>query len=118
MFLTWCFCFCSLLWAQEEVVAPDSTVMTAQDSLAVLLAEPPLDSLIFAYADSLFLPQSGRARIVRDDYGVPHITAETEAAVANPALRGERGFGTPTVTVDGALADFGDGNWLQDAIGA
>jgi acyl-homoserine lactone acylase PvdQ len=82
MFLTWCFCFCSLLWAQEEVVAPDSTVMTAQDSLAVLLAEPPLDSLIFAYADSLFLPQSGRARIVRDDYGVPHIYGATDADVA------------------------------------
>ena len=82
MFLTWCICFCSLLWAQEEVVAPDSTVMTAQDSLNVLLAEPPLDSLIVTYADSLFLPQSGRARILRDGYGIPHIYGATDADVA------------------------------------
>ncbi len=46
------------------------------------------------------------------------VTAETEAAVANPALRTGDSFGTPTVTVDGTLTDFGDGNWLQDAIGA
>lgn len=45
------------------------------------------------------------------------VTAETGAAAANPALTGERGFGTPTVTVGGALADLGNGNWLQDAIG-
>lgn len=44
------------------------------------------------------------------------VTAETQAAAANPALAGERGFGTPTVTVDGVLTDFGDGNWLQNAI--
>lgn len=46
------------------------------------------------------------------------VAAETEAATTNPALRGEQGFGTPTVTVDGVLADLSDGNWLRDAIGA
>ncbi len=45
------------------------------------------------------------------------VTAETETAIANPALRRGESFGTPTVTVDGALADFGNGSWLQDAIG-
>ncbi|MDN5749997.1 MAG: thioredoxin domain-containing protein [Pseudonocardia sp.] len=44
------------------------------------------------------------------------VTAETEAAVANPALRRNGSFGTPTVTVDGALVEVNDPGWLQNAI--
>lgn len=44
------------------------------------------------------------------------VAAETEAATSNPALQSSDGFGTPTVTLDGALVDFNDTEWLQNAI--
>lgn len=44
------------------------------------------------------------------------VAAETEAAVTNPALQTNGGFGTPTVTLNGALVDVNDTGWLQDAI--
>lgn len=45
------------------------------------------------------------------------VTAATEAAIAEPALRNENGsFGTPTVLLDGARVDVSDTGWLQKAL--
>lgn len=46
------------------------------------------------------------------------VVAETEAASANPALRTNGQFGTPTVTLNGALVDVNDTNWLQTVLRA
>ena len=47
--------------AQEPV--PDSTLVQAEaDSLATLLEEVPLDSVLAQLGDSLFVPSPGRAR--------------------------------------------------------
>ena len=77
MLLTWILCLWASLAAQEEVIQ-ETTAQTAQDSLEALLTEPILDSLIVGYADSLFLPSVGDARIFRDLYGIPHIYGETD----------------------------------------
>ena len=53
-----------------------------RDSLAVLLAEVPVDTLVAKLGDSLFLPPEGKARILRDAYGVPHIYGRTDVDVA------------------------------------
>ncbi len=53
-----------------------------RDSLAVLLAEVPVDTLAAKLGDSLFSPPEGRARILRDAYGVPHIYGRTDVDVA------------------------------------
>ena len=72
-------------WASAgaQETSPDSvSAQSEADSLAVLLAEVPLDSILAQLGDSLFTPSAGRARIVRDAYGVPHIYGETDADVA------------------------------------
>ncbi|WP_214402517.1 DsbA family protein [Pseudonocardia lacus] len=46
------------------------------------------------------------------------VTAETDKAVADPALQTDGNFGTPTVTVNGQKIDLNDTSWLQTAIGA
>ncbi len=83
--LTWLLCLlCTAIWAQEDV-SPDSTepgVMTAQDSLEALLAEPILDSVLAFYGDSLLVPLPGSARIVRDQFGIPHVYGVTDADAA------------------------------------
>ena len=53
-----------------------------RDSLAVLLAEVPVDTLVAKLGDSLFLPPEGKAHILRDAYGVPHIYGRTDVDVA------------------------------------
>ncbi|MCY3871993.1 MAG: penicillin acylase family protein [Gemmatimonadetes bacterium] len=53
-----------------------------RDSLAVLLAEVPVDTLVAKLGDSLFSPPEGKARILRDAYGVPHIYGRTDEDVA------------------------------------
>ena len=53
-----------------------------RDSLAVLLAEVPVDMLAAKMGDSLFSPPEGKARILRDAYGVPHIYGRTDEDVA------------------------------------
>lgn len=45
------------------------------------------------------------------------VTALTQRAIEH-APSGERGFGTPTVTVDGQLVDLGNRDWLADALAA
>lgn len=60
--------------AQENVVD--------RDSLAVLLAEVPVDTLTAKLGDTLFSPPEGKARILRDAYGVPHIYGRTDVDVA------------------------------------
>jgi len=57
-------------------------MVSAQDSLAAVLAEPVVDSVIVSHGDSLFLPGDGRARIIRDRYGIPHIYGETDVDVS------------------------------------
>ncbi len=66
-------------WAGAEEPAPLSTF---QDSAEILLPEIPLDSLLVRYGDSLFEPPEGRARILRDRYGVPHIYGQRDVDVA------------------------------------
>ncbi|MDE2698273.1 MAG: penicillin acylase family protein [Gemmatimonadota bacterium] len=53
-----------------------------RDSLAVLLAEVPVDTLVAKLGDSLFSPPEGKARILRDAYGIPHIYGRTDEDVA------------------------------------
>ena len=53
-----------------------------RDSLAVLLAEVPVDTLVAKLGDALFSPPEGKARILRDAYGVPHIYGRTDVDVA------------------------------------
>ena len=53
-----------------------------RDSLAVLLAEVPVDTLVAKLGNSLFSPPEGTARILRDAYGVPHIYGRTDVDVA------------------------------------
>ncbi|MCZ6633616.1 MAG: penicillin acylase family protein [bacterium] len=67
--------------AQEDFffLEPDTT---AVDSLALLLAETPLEVVLEELGDSLLIPSSGRVRILRDRYGVPHIFGETDLDVA------------------------------------
>jgi protein-disulfide isomerase len=62
--------------------------------------------------------QGDFAGCVRGATNVAAVTAETDAASANPALQTEGVFGTPTVAVNGAKIDLNDTNWLQDAIAA
>ena len=71
-------------FAQEAEVdsARVDTAYVLPDSLAVLLVEIPLDSTLAHMGDSLFVPGPGRAHILRDEYGVPHIYGETDADVA------------------------------------
>jgi len=74
-------CSASALSAQETEL--DSLALVARaDSLAALLVEQPLDALLVELGDSLFVPSSNRAHIIRDGYGVPHIYGETDADVA------------------------------------
>ena len=44
------------------------------------------------------------------------IKAESQRATSNKALRSPQGFGTPTITVNGKLADINDSNWLKNAV--
>jgi protein-disulfide isomerase len=46
----------------------------------------------------------------------PAVTAETNAAAADPALQTDGQFGTPTVAIKGAKVDLNNTNWLKDAI--
>ena len=48
----------------------------------MLLAEVPLDAVLAKYGDSLFSPPEGRARILRDRYGVPHVYGLRDVDVA------------------------------------
>lgn len=60
----------------------------------------------------------GFARCVRqgDERRITTATAKASRRIAD--LRGDGRFGTPTVLVDGELADIGDPAWLEDALGA
>ncbi|MBB29322.1 MAG: hypothetical protein CME25_10535 [Gemmatimonadetes bacterium] len=69
----------SVVQAAEVVL--DSLALRA-DSLAAILAEQPPEEQLEELGDSLFVPSSGRAHIIRDRYGVPHIYGETDADVA------------------------------------
>jgi protein-disulfide isomerase len=53
---------------------------------------------------------------VRSGKNIDAVVAETNRAIANAALRGPQGFGTPTVLVGGQKVDLSNSNWLQDAI--
>ena len=46
----------------------------------------------------------------------PAITAATQAAVTNPALQSDGGFGTPTVAVGGRKIDVSDSDWLSKVL--
>ena len=68
--------------AQEEVLAEVEAANAQMDSLALLLAEVPVEVVVAQLADSLFVPPIGKARILRDAYGVPHVYAGTDLDVA------------------------------------
>ena len=60
--------------AAQDVLENEAPVANAQiDSLAMLLAEVPVDSVMAQLGDSLFVAPLGKARIIRDGFGVPHI---------------------------------------------
>ncbi len=63
-------------------VAEPAPLSTFQDSVNILLAEVPLDSLLVQYGDLLFIPPEGTARILRDRFGVPHIYGSRDVDVA------------------------------------
>ena len=68
----------SVSWAQS-----DQTVdVGVNDGLDSLLVVSHVDSVIATLGDSLFLPPTERARIIRDRYGVPHIYGHTDVDVA------------------------------------
>jgi protein-disulfide isomerase len=46
------------------------------------------------------------------------VTAETQAAVSNPALQSNGVFGTPTVAIGGTKINISDPDWLKNAISA
>lgn len=52
------------------------------DSLTLLLAEIPVDTVVAQLGDSLFLAPLGKARVIRDGFGVPHIYAGTDIDAA------------------------------------
>ncbi|MGH3979996.1 MAG: DsbA family protein [Pseudonocardiaceae bacterium] len=58
------------------------------------------------------------ARCVRqgNEQRIDSATRSASQRIAD--LRGDGQFGTPTVLVDGELADIGDPQWLEDALGA
>jgi acyl-homoserine-lactone acylase len=60
---------------------PD-TARVSLGEMPIELESPPVDSVVAALADSLFVPPEGRSRIIRDRYGVPHIYGSTDADVA------------------------------------
>jgi acyl-homoserine-lactone acylase len=63
----------------QDVLESETPGANAQmDSLAVLLAEVPVDSAVAQLGDSLFVAPLGKARIIRDGFGVPHIYAGTD----------------------------------------
>ena len=45
------------------------------------------------------------------------VTAETQKAIADPALQTNGAFGTPTVVANGAMVNLNDSNWLKTIIG-
>ncbi len=53
-----------------------------RDSLAVLLAEVPVGTRAAKLGNALFSPPEGKARILRDAYGIPHIYGRTDEDVA------------------------------------
>lgn len=73
-FLVFTIAFVGQSRAQENVVD--------RDSLAVLLAEVPVDTLAAKLGNTLFSPPEDKARILRDAYGVPHIYGRTDVDVA------------------------------------
>ena len=71
-----------LVFAFPAAVSGNAPSPAIQDSAAILLAEVPLEVLLEKYGDSLFSPPEGRARILRDRYGVPHIYGLRDVDVA------------------------------------
>ena len=45
------------------------------------------------------------------------VTAETNKAIADPALQTNGQFGTPTVVANGAMVDLNNTGWLKAIIG-
>ena len=74
IFVVFTIAFAAQSGAQENVMD--------RDSLAVLLAEVPVDTRVAKLGDSLFSPPEDKARILRDAYGVPHIYGRTDVDVA------------------------------------
>ncbi len=46
------------------------------------------------------------------------VTAETQKAIADPALQTNGVFGTPTVVANGAMVNLNDANWLKQIVGS
>ncbi len=74
IFVVFTIAFATQSEAEEDIID--------RDSLAVLLAEVPVETLVAKLGDSLFSPPEDKARILRDAYGVPHIYGRTDVDVA------------------------------------
>jgi protein-disulfide isomerase len=72
------------------------------------------DQLI-AFGSQLGAP-ADFAQCVNSGTNANAVTAETDAAVSDPALQTNGQFGTPTVAINGHKVDLNNTNWLQDAI--
>jgi protein-disulfide isomerase len=72
------------------------------------------DQLI-AFGSQLGAP-ADFAQCVNSGTNANAVTAETDAAVSDPALQTDGQFGTPTVAINGHKVDLNNTNWLQDAI--
>ncbi|WP_156935326.1 DsbA family protein [Pseudonocardia spinosispora] len=59
---------------------------------------------------------AGFAKCVTDAKFSKTVGTETKRAVQDPSIRakGEEGFGTPTVTVNGKYQDLSDGSWVDN----
>ncbi len=73
---------CPLAVEAQEGPGSGTVDHVLSDSVAALLEEPSLAAVVAELGDSLFVPRSGSAHILRDRYGVPHIYGETDADVA------------------------------------
>ena len=76
------FAWVMLVCAVRVDVASAAAPATFQDSVKRFLPEVPLESRLERYGNRLFIPPEGRARILRDRYGVPHIYGKRDVDVA------------------------------------
>jgi protein-disulfide isomerase len=77
------------------------------------------DDQLIQLGRDLGITDAGFESCVRGGTHDEDVRAQEQAASSSEALRGgRRGFGTPTVVVDGTLVDIGSASWLTDAIAA
>jgi protein-disulfide isomerase len=108
--------------ANASVCAADAGIFPAYHGQ--LFAEQPAgggpglsDEQLVAFGTELGAP-AGFAECVTSGTNSAAVAAETQAMIADPAVRNAQDqVATPTVLVGGARVDLGDTGWLANAIG-